>query len=87
VNERYILFVVVGVIVSIFGIIAYFALDSQSEVPIQDEVLNITKLNELSSETNEKIKNSKVMGDFKQFVQQSAEDFKKTINIENKSSP
>lgn len=86
-NERYLLFVVVGSIVSIFGIIAYFALESQSEVPIQDEVLNLTKFHELNSETNEKIKNSKVVRDFKQFVQQSSEDIKKSINITNKEFP
>ena len=57
-NERYLLFVVVGIIVSIFGIIAYFALESQSEGKLQDEVLNLTKFKDLNSQTNEKIKNS-----------------------------
>ena len=86
-NERYLLFVVVGVIVSIFGIVVYFAIDSQSEVKIQDEILNLTKFKELNSETNKKIKNSEVMKDFKQFVQQRAEDFTATIKNENKTTP
>lgn len=86
-NESYLLFAVVGFIVSIFGIIVYFALESQSEGKIQDEVLNLTKLTELNSNTNEKIKNSTVMRDLKQFVQQRSEDIRDTIIKENQSFP
>ena len=86
-NENYLLFAVVGFIVSIFGIIVYFALESQSEGKIQDEVLNLTKLTELNSNTNEKIKNSTVMRDLKQFVQQRSDDIRTTIIKENQSFP
>ena len=86
-NQNYLLFAVVGFIVSIFGIIVYFALDSQSEGKIQEEVLNLTRLTELNSNANEKIKNSTVVRDFKQFVQQHSDYIKESIIVTNQSNP
>ncbi len=77
-NEKFLILGVVGFIVSIFGIIVYFAIESQSEGKIQNEVLNLTKLQEINSETNDKIKNSTVIRDFKQFVQQRFDNIKQT---------
>ncbi len=75
-NEKFLLFVVVGFVISIFGIIAYFAIESQSEGTINKEMLDLENINKLNSEAKEKIGNSTIMRDYKQFIQQSSEEIK-----------
>jgi len=87
-NEKYFLFVVAGFIISIFGIIFYFVLESQSEGTIEEELLlDFKNINKLNEETKEKISNSTVMRDFKQFIQQSSDEIKVKINPKEKVSP
>jgi len=86
-NEKYFLFIVAGFIISTFGIIFYFVLESQSEVTITEEMFDLKNIHKLNSETKEKIANSTVMRDFKQFIQQSTQEIKEKINPEEKPSP
>jgi len=87
-NEKYFLFVVVGFIISIFGIIFYFVLESQSEGTIEEEILlDFKNINKLNEEVKEKIRNSTVMRDFKQFIQQSSDEIKEKINPKDKIHP
>jgi len=86
-NEKYFLFTVVGFIISIFGIIIYFAVESQSEGKINDEFINFKTINKLNSEAKEKIANFNVMRDFKQFIKQSSEEIKEKINPKNNTLP
>jgi len=87
VNERFLLFVVVGFVISIFGIIAYFAIESQSEGTINEEILNLKNINRLNFEAKEKIGNSTIMRDLKQFIQQSSEEIKEKINPKDSVLP
>jgi len=86
-NEKYFLFIVAGFIISIFGIISYFVLESQSEVTITEEMLDLKNIHKLNEETKEKISNFTVMRDFKQFIQQSTQEIKEKINPKEKPSP
>jgi len=86
-NEKYFLFVVVGFIISTFGIIAYFALESQSEGTINEDTLDFKNINKLNEEVKEKISNSTAMRDLKQFIQQSSDEIKAKINPKEKVSP
>jgi len=86
-NEKYFLFIVAGFIISIFGIIVYFVLESQSEITITEEMLDLKNIHKLNEETKEKISNFTVVRDFKQFIQQSSDEIKAKINPEEKVSP
>ncbi len=86
-NEKYFLFTVAGFIISIFGIIIYFAVESQLEGKINDEFFDFETINKLNSDTKEIITNSTVMRDFKQFIQESSEEIKEKINPKNNTLP
>jgi len=86
-NEKYFLFTVVGFIISIFGIIIYFAIESQSEGKINDEFIDFKTINKLNSDAKEIITNFTVMRDFKQFIQESSEEIKEKINPKNNTLP
>ncbi len=86
-NEKYFLFTVAGFIISIFGIIIYFAVESQLEGKINDEFIDFKTINKLNSDTKEIITNSTVMRDFKQFIQESSEEIKEKINPKNNTLP
>jgi len=86
-NEKFLLFVVVGFVISIFGIIAYFAIESQSEGTISEEILDLENINKLNFEAKEKIGNSTIMRDLKQFIQQSSEEIKEKINPKDSVLP
>ena len=86
-NEKYFLIIVAGFIISIFGIIAYFALESQSEGTINKDTLDFKNINKLNEEVKEKISNSTAMRDLKQFIQQSSDEIKAKINPKEKVSP
>jgi len=86
-NEKYFLFGVAGFIISIFGIIIYFAVESQLEGKINDEFIDFETINKLNSDTKEIITNSTVMRDFKQFIQESSEEIKEKINPKNNTFP
>jgi len=86
-NEKYFLFGVAGFIISIFGIIIYFAVESQLEGKINDEFIDFENINKLNSDAKEIITNSTVMRDFKQFIQESSEEIKEKINPKNNTLP
>ena len=86
-NEKYFLFTVAGFIISIFGIIIYFAVESQLEGKINDEFFDFETINKLNSDTKEIITNFTVMRDFKQFIQESSEEIKEKINPKNNTLP
>jgi len=86
-NEKYFLFAVAGFIISIFGIIIYFAIESQSEGKLNDEFIDFENINKLNSDTKEIIANFTVMRDFKQFIKQSSEEIKEKINPKNNTLP
>jgi len=86
-NEKFLLFVVVGFVISIFGIIAYFAIESQSEVTINEETFDLKNINKLNYEAKEKIGNSTIMRDLRQFIQQSSEGIKEKINPKDSVLP
>jgi len=86
-NEKYFLFTVAGFIISIFGIIIYFAVESQLEGKINDEFIDFETINKLNSDAKEIITNFTVMRDFKQFIQESSEEIKEKINPKNNTLP
>ncbi len=86
-NEKFFLFIVAGFIISTFGIIVYFVLESQLEVTITEDMFDLKNIHKLNSEAKEKITNSTVMKDFKQFIQQSSDEIKAKINPKEKVSP
>ena len=86
-NENHLLFGAAGIIMTVFGLLVYFAILSNVETslefdPKKQKIPGFSQIRELKEEVKEQIQNNEPLENFGDYIVDSSEAFKKQINEE-----